>query len=121
MLAVVRLSSVRSGRTSLIAPTSVVFPDPNPPAIRILCAVRDCGLASERGGVMPERGGVASERTKPIQYLLKHFAVCSLAGRTFPDRRDSTQRDQVGKQHTDHAHGQRGVRGDVGDGDLLSA
>jgi hypothetical protein len=29
-------SSVRSGRISLIAPTSVVFPTPNPPATRIL-------------------------------------------------------------------------------------
>ncbi len=33
MLAALRSSSVRSGRTSLIAPTSVVLPTPKPPAI----------------------------------------------------------------------------------------
>jgi hypothetical protein len=37
-LALESLSSVSSGRTSLIALTSVVFPAPNPPATRILCA-----------------------------------------------------------------------------------
>ena len=37
------VSSVRSGRISLIAPTSVVLPAPNPPAMRILAVVGGTG------------------------------------------------------------------------------
>ena len=50
-LAVLSGSSVSSGRTSLIALTSVVLPAPNPPAMRILCAVRAAPLVVRgRGG-----------------------------------------------------------------------
>ena len=105
-LAVVRVSSVRSGRTSLIAPTSVVFPEPNPPAMRILCAVNAAAL---------------SECAEPIQYLLEHVIAGSLAGRSLSHYGDRSLQDQVGEQYAYHAQGQRGVGGEVGHGDLLAA
>src|ERR1035438_8848800 len=67
-LALVRASSVLSGRTSLIAPTNVVLPAPNPPAMRILNA------ASGRSGVL-------SEGAEPMQYLLKQIGAGLFAGR----------------------------------------
>src|SRR5438477_3123854 len=57
-LARVSASSVCSGRTSLIAPTSVVLPAPKPPATRTLNAAR--------GTSEP------SEGAEPIQDLLQH-------------------------------------------------
>src|SRR5262245_14995492 len=48
-LARVRASSVCSGRTSLIAPTSVVLPTPNPPAIRILKGAKGMSAGSSEG------------------------------------------------------------------------
>ena len=71
-LAVLSGSSVSSGRTSLIALTSVVFPAPKPPAMRILCAVRAASLAG-------------SECAEAIEYLLEHVVVGALAGRQLPD------------------------------------
>src|SRR5579875_1176293 len=105
-LAVVRVSSVRSGRTSLIAPTSVVFPEPNPPATRILCAVN----------AAPPSG--PSKCAEPIEYLLEHVIAGSLAGRLLSHYGDRSLQDQVGQQHADHAQGQGGLGGEVGHGDL---
>ena len=41
-------SSVRSGLISLIAPTRVVFPTPNPPAMRILAVDGTLGPSAQR-------------------------------------------------------------------------
>src|ERR1700722_6440678 len=95
MLAVVSVSSVRSGRTSLIAPTSVVLPDPNPPATRILCAMK-VGAAGALAAVM-------SERAEAIQYLLEHVVAGSLVGRPLPYHRDRSQLGQVGEQYAYHS------------------
>src|SRR5580704_11561014 len=81
-LAVLSGSSVSSGRTSLIALTSVVFPAPKPPAMRILCAVR-----------------TVSECAEAIEYLLEHVVVGTLAGRQLPDHPDAAGHDQVAEQH----------------------
>src|SRR5581483_8469278 len=97
-LTVVSVSSVRSGRTSLIAPTSVVFPAPNPPATRILCAPR----------------GASSECAEPIQDLLEHVGAGLLACRPRPHHDDRAILDQVGKQHTDHPYRKGNVGGDIG-------
>src|SRR5258708_12557663 len=56
MLRSLSVSSVRSGRISLIAETRVVLPTPNPPATRILVVV---------GGPAPP--AAASECSEPIQ------------------------------------------------------
>src|ERR1700733_13096640 len=100
-LAVLSGSSVSSGRTSLIALTSVVLPAPKPPAMRILCAVSAPSLAG-------------SEGAKAIEYLLKHVVAWAESRRPLPDHGDRTGQDQVAEQHTDHAEGQGGARGDVG-------
>jgi hypothetical protein len=63
-LARVRASSVRSGRTSLIAPTSVVLPAPKPPAIKILNGAR--GMSPE-----PSEDPGPSEGAEPMQDLLQ--------------------------------------------------
>ena len=96
MLAVVRVSSVRSGRTSLIAPTSVVLPDPNPPATRILCAMK-AGLAA---GAL---AGTMSEGAEASQYLLEHVVAGSLVGRSLPHHGDRSQLGQVGEQYAYHS------------------
>src|ERR1700744_6402817 len=72
-LAALSGSSVSSGRTSLMALTSVVLPAPKPPAMRILCAVRVPSLA----------GG--SEGAKAIEYLLEHVVAWADAGRPLPE------------------------------------
>src|SRR6202161_4752991 len=59
-------SSVRSGRISLIAPTSVVFPTPNPPATRILNGV------SRLSSTAP----TASEGAEPIEHLPEQIRAC---------------------------------------------
>src|SRR6202020_2344469 len=106
MLAVVRASSVCSGRTSLIAPTSVVLPAPNPPATRILWAVK-AGTAAA-----PPR---VSERAEAIQYLLEHVAGL-LVSRSLRYHRDRPQLGQVGHQHPHYPERQRGVGGQGGHG-----
>src|SRR5271155_3789460 len=58
----VRDSSVRSGRISLIALTSVVLPTPNPPATTIL-----------KGVSSPS--AVPSEGAEPIEHLPEHIEV----------------------------------------------
>src|SRR5580693_3596665 len=93
MLAVVRASSVCSGRTSLSAPTSVVLPAPNPPATRVLCAVKAGTVAAGPPWV--------SERAEAIQYLLEHVAGL-LVSRSLPYHRDRPQLGQVGDQHAHH-------------------
>src|ERR1700761_3101166 len=107
-LAALSGSSVSSGRTSLIALTSVVLPAPNPPAMRILCADRD-----------PPAGG--SEGAEAIDYLLEHVAVGALPGRPLPDHAHAPGHDQVAEQHPDHADGQLHAGRDVGDRGLPGA
>src|SRR5580700_3659646 len=63
-LGALRSSSVRSGRISVSDPTSVVFPAPKPPAIRILIAI---GTAS---GWPP-----GSEPAKPICHLSQELRI----------------------------------------------
>ena len=67
-----RRSSVSSGRTSLIALTSVVFPAPKPPAMRILCAA---SIWASAASLTPSAPSVPSERAEPIEYLLKHVVA----------------------------------------------
>src|SRR5580692_7945844 len=113
MLAVVRASSVCSGRTSLIAPTSVVLPAPNPPATRILCAVKAGTVAAGPPWV--------SERAEAIQYLLEHVVAGFLVSRPLRYHRDRPQLGQVGHQHAHHPERQCGVGGQVGEGHLAAA
>ena len=68
-------SSVSSGRTSLIALTSVVFPTPKPPAMRILCAASSWASAASLAPPAPSVPSVPSERAEPIEYLLKHVVA----------------------------------------------
>src|SRR5215471_20335603 len=56
-------SSVRNGLISLTEETSVVFPAPKPPAMRILI---DTG---------PAKAGSASESSKSISDILEHLRV----------------------------------------------
>src|SRR5690349_18854356 len=65
-LASVSASSVRSGRISLTAPTSVVFPTPNPPATRIFSATRGPSSRSSAGSAAA--GGGESECTEFIEH-----------------------------------------------------
>src|ERR1700733_1672795 len=104
-------SSVRSGRISLIAPTSVVFPTPNPPAMRILKGVSRLSSAAPR----------ASEGAEPIEHLPEKIWVC-LRTRG-PPRLQSDQflLNQVGEQDPQHTQRQRHVRSGVSDGHRLLA
>src|ERR1700730_13622472 len=84
MLAVVRASSVRSGRTSLTAPTSVVLPAPKPPATTIL-------NASSSPPSWP------SEGAEPMQHLLEQVSA-GLPRRGLPRHDgDPAAPDEVGK------------------------
>src|SRR3984885_10088651 len=111
MLAWVSVSSVRSGRISLIAPTSVVFPTPNPPAMRILNGVSRLSSAAPR----------ASEGAEPIEHLPEKIWAC-LRTRG-PSRLHSDQflLNQVGEQDPHYTQRQRHVRSGVGDGHRLLA
>src|ERR1700722_7266979 len=113
MLAVVRASSVCSGRTSLIAPTRVVLPAPNPPAMRILCAVKAGTVAAVPPGL--------SERAESMKYLLEHVVAGFLVSRSFPYDRDRPELGQIADQHAHHPERQRGVGGEVREGDLPPA
>src|SRR4051794_2529764 len=90
-----KISSVRRGRISLIAPTSVVLPTPKPPATRIF------------------RATGSSEGAKAID----HFLENALAGlRRDLDRRpydDQPLVVQIPDQDTYHAEGQVDVGRDV--------
>src|SRR6266851_2098067 len=108
MLALVRASSVRSGRTSLIAPTSVVLPAPNPPAMRILNEARGTSAAPLEGA-------------KAMQYLLKQVVARLLADASLRQYDDGALLDEVGEQDADHADGQPSFRGHIDYGGLPTA
>src|SRR5215510_14100418 len=100
-LALVKASSVYSGRTSLIAPTSVVLPAPKPPATRIL---------KTASGPPP----VPSEGTETMQHLPEQLGTGHLTDGLVRHYGDLAPHDEVGKQDADHAKRQRGVRRQVG-------
>src|SRR5450755_2975030 len=104
-LALVRASSVHSGRTSLIAPTNVVLPAPNPPATRILNAAS-------------ERSVVPSEGPESMQYLLKQVGAGLFTGDSSRHHGNAALLDEVGDEDPDHANRQRHVRRHVSHGDL---
>src|ERR1700753_2792995 len=82
-------SSVSSGRTSLMALTSVVLPAPKPPAATILCGVR--------AGTPP-----SSECAVFLEEVLDDVVVGALAGAVaLPHRLDPAGTDQVAEQHAD--------------------
>src|ERR1700745_3706510 len=95
-LARVRASSVCSGRTSLIAPTSVVLPAPNPPATRIL----NTAIGSAAAG---------SECPEPMQHLPEQLDAGLFTGRLVWQHTNLALKNQVGKQNADHAQRQRDV------------
>src|SRR5580700_3013567 len=107
VLTEVRSSSVHSGRTSLIAPTRVVLPAPNPPATMI--------LNTASGGPVP-----SSESAESMQHLLEQIGARPFAGLLAHDRQTALE-EEVGKQHPDHAERQRGVGCDIGHGGRLAA
>src|SRR5215469_3171860 len=90
MLALDRVSSVRSGRTSLTAPTSVVLPAPNPPATTILNAAN-------------RPSGRESERPEPMQHLLEQVAAGLLGRGLLRHDGDPAARDEVGEEDAHHA------------------
>src|SRR5258705_5876037 len=102
-LTLVRTSSVRSGRTSLMELTSVVLPAPNPPAMTILNAASG-----------PSAPG--SESPEPMQHLPQQLGAGLLTGLPARQHLDAGLLDEVGEQHPDHADRQPRVRGDVGHG-----
>src|SRR5215467_12201661 len=106
-LALVKASSVYSGRTSLIAPTSVVLPAPNPPATRI--------LNTARGPSVP------SEGAETMQHLPEQLGTGQLTDGLVRQHGDLPHHDEVGKQDADHAQRQRGVGRQVGHGDRIPA
>src|ERR1700729_1882702 len=100
----VRDSSVRSGRISLIALTSVVLPTPNPPATTILTGVSRLPSASP------------SEGAEPIEYLLEQLGAGLLACGRPRQHGDHALLNQVGQQDADHTQRQGYVGGHVGHG-----
>src|SRR5271169_6377378 len=107
-LTLVSASSVRSGRTSLIALTSVVLPTPKPPAMRILNAASG-------------PPGPGSESPEPMQHLPQQLSAGLLAGRAGRLHLDPALLDEVGEQHPDHADRQSGVGGHVSHGGGMAA
>src|SRR5690606_12172946 len=91
-LASVITSSVLSGVISLIEPTIVVFPAPNPPAMRTLSAA---------GSSV----GPRSESLDAIEYRLKDVpADHRVLDRVRGAGQHVAARDQVSHQHFDHGH-----------------
>src|ERR1700722_18302477 len=107
-LALVRASSVHSGRTSLTAPTNVVLPAPNPPATRILNAASG-------------RSGVSSEGAESMQYLLKQVSAGLFAGGPPWHHGHAALLDEIGHEDPDHTDRQRHVRRHISHGDLPPA
>src|SRR5579872_4645684 len=105
----VRDSSVRSGRISLIALTSVVLPTPNPPATTILTGVSWLPSASP------------SEGAEPIKYLLEQLGAGLLACGGPRQHGDHALLNQVGQQDAHHAERQGHIGGHVGHGDRRPA
>src|SRR5690348_2172787 len=96
-------SSVRSGLTSLIAPTRVVFPTPKPPAMRILAV--DGTHASS---------GASSKRFESIE----HHPQQALFSSRLALREDNPQHPfsgEVGEQNTHHPDGKVELGDHVGD------
>src|SRR5690606_37738665 len=96
----VRTSSVRRGRISLTAPTSVVLPTPNPPAIRILSATG------------------SSEGAKSIDHFLENAVARARYhhGRRCPDA-DQPVVVEIPQQYPDDPERQVEIGCEVGDGD----
>src|SRR5258708_26064791 len=84
------VSSVRSGRISLIAPTRVVFPTPNPPAMRIL------DVAGTTSAAVPR-----SECLKSIQHLPQQTLIGDRPARR-GENADNPVLAQVAEQDPDH-------------------
>src|SRR5262249_43965265 len=102
MPGLLRDSSVRSGRISLTAPTSVVLPAPKPPATRSLRATGTSG------------GPLAwLEPAEAISYLPEYLHVGQPGGRGRVMNRDELERPQVGEEDLDHAQRQVEVRGKI--------
>src|SRR4051812_9227101 len=80
-----RISSVRSGRISLIAPTSVVLPTPKPPATRIL------------------RATGSSEGAKAIDHFLENARAGERRHLGWRPYRDQPLVVQIPEQDADHA------------------
>src|SRR6516162_10207543 len=101
-LALDSVSSVSSGRTSLMAPTMVVLPAPKPPAMRILNAANG----------MPSPG--PSEGAEPMQHLLQQVGAGLPACLPLGHHLDPALRDEIGHQHPNHpdrqADGRRHIR-----------
>src|SRR3984957_18018058 len=101
------VSSVRSGRISLIELTIVVLPAPKPPAMRILM----------------ETGDVLSSWSKPaegISDILENSRVGQASPRWFANG-DQAAFAHVRQQDTDYAKRQVEVRRQVGDGHWSAA
>src|SRR5262245_6014338 len=121
MLALVRTSSVCSGRISLTAPTSVVLPTPNPPATRIFTA---SGIRSPLRSVRAPAplvaarsapfAGARSERAEPIDYRLENAFVGPLRAGPWLVHQDESLLQQVAEQHADHAEREVQVRRELG-------
>src|SRR5689334_22303467 len=93
-------SSVRNGWISLTAPTSVVLPTPNPPAITILYAA---GIgASESSYSIDDRpeSVVVRQRRRRGGYAIA----------------EQSPLGQLGEQHSDHSDGEFQPGGDVHNG-----
>src|ERR1019366_2258759 len=103
MLTRLRASSVRSGRTSLIALTSVVFAGPGAPGQRELKEAR-------------EASALLSESPESMQHLPQQLSAGLLAGRAGGQHLDPALLDEVGEKHPDHADRQPRIGGDVGYG-----
>src|ERR1700733_12220932 len=101
MLGSLSISSVRSGLISLTALTSVVFPAPKPPAMRILI---DTG---------PSVSTSWSEPAESISNILEQLRIGEPGPRWLTDH-DQAVLAHVRQQYPDHAERQVEVRGKIG-------
>src|ERR1700722_7471542 len=97
-------SSVRSGLISLAAPTIVVLPAPNPPAISSLTACAP-----------PRSAGAGLEFANAIEYRLQEVDVGPAGGRHRRPVDEVAGVDQVTDQDLDRSEQQVHVGGDLGD------
>src|SRR5690606_27330427 len=95
-------SSVRSGLISLIDPTRVVLPTPNPPAMRILSATG------------------SSESTESIDHFLENALTRARSGRGGGRYRDEALVTQVAQQDADDSDWQVELDGHVGHRDRVA-
>src|ERR1700728_3877011 len=101
-------SSVRRGFISVSAPTRVVLPTPNPPAIRIL-------MATGAGLWWRPAGRVASKSSEAIGYLSEKPDMGEPL-RAWQVNSDESPVAKVPEQDADHAEGQVKGGGEVGQG-----